>query len=272
MIRLTEKEQRYTEWPSSKGNQLKWKSGSFWYKADYTGYEGLAEYLVSSLMEDSTIPKNRFIRYETEEIEYRGRRFLGCRSEDFLPGGRQLITLERLYRNSTGRSFTADIFHITDPEERLRFLALQTERMTGLAGFGEYVGMLMTIDALFLNEDRHLHNIAVEMDRTGAYYLCPAFDHGAALLADTTVDYPMTEESDSLYEMIASVRAKTFSTDFAEQLEVCERVLGTCIRFFWDEKRVQEILEEEKYYPENVKERVKRILLEQRRRYAYLFA
>ncbi|MCR5370368.1 MAG: hypothetical protein K6E83_06625 [Clostridium sp.] len=272
MIRLTEKEQRYTERPSSKGNQLKWKSGSFWYKADYTGYEGLAEYLVSALLGYSTVPEDRYIRYETEEIEYRGRLFRGCRSRDFLPEGRQLITLERLYRNSTGRSFTEDTFHIIDPEERLRFLALGTERLTGLGDFGEYLGMLMTIDALFLNEDRHLHNIAVEMDRTGAYYLCPAFDHGAALLADTTVDYPMTEESDSLYEMIASVRAKTFSTDFAEQLEVCERIFGTRIRFFWNEKTVEELLDAENCYPENVKERVKRILLEQRQRYAYLFA
>ena len=28
---------------SSKGNQLKWVLGKTWYKADYLGYEGLAE-------------------------------------------------------------------------------------------------------------------------------------------------------------------------------------------------------------------------------------
>lgn len=34
-----------TERHSSKGNQLKWKDGEIWYKADYTGYEGLSEYI-----------------------------------------------------------------------------------------------------------------------------------------------------------------------------------------------------------------------------------
>ena len=34
---------------SSKGNQLKWKSEGIWYKADYTGYEGLVEYMISHL-------------------------------------------------------------------------------------------------------------------------------------------------------------------------------------------------------------------------------
>ena len=32
---------------SSKGNQLKWFDGDSWYKADYAGYEGLAEYVCS---------------------------------------------------------------------------------------------------------------------------------------------------------------------------------------------------------------------------------
>ena len=271
MIRLTEKEQRFAAQPSSKGNQLKWESGGIWYKADYTGYEGLAEYAVSALLRYSTIPEEQYIRYETEEIEYRGRIFRGCRSRNFLPEGRQLITLERLYRNSTGRSFHSDVFHITDIEERLRFLVYQTERMTGITGFGEYLGMLMTVDALFLNEDRHLHNIAVEMEGSGRYFLCPAFDHEAALLSDTTVDYPLSEIPDALYDMITSVQAKTFSTDFEKQLETCEKVFGTRIRFRWDETAADEVLAAETHYPADIKKRVKRILLEQRRRYAYLF-
>ena len=35
---------------SSKGNQLKWEEQGIWYKADYTGYEGLAEYVISGLL------------------------------------------------------------------------------------------------------------------------------------------------------------------------------------------------------------------------------
>lgn len=46
MVSLFEQDIRQENRQSSKGNQLKWYSGEKWYKADYTGYEGLAEYLV----------------------------------------------------------------------------------------------------------------------------------------------------------------------------------------------------------------------------------
>ena len=41
MIELSEKELFSPFRKSSKGNQLKWRSGDWWYKADYLGYEGL---------------------------------------------------------------------------------------------------------------------------------------------------------------------------------------------------------------------------------------
>lgn len=37
---------------SSKENQLKWESEGIWYKADYTGYEGLVEYMISHLLKN----------------------------------------------------------------------------------------------------------------------------------------------------------------------------------------------------------------------------
>ena len=44
----------------------------------------------------------------------------------------------------------------------------------------------------FLNEDRHTHNITVLMNGKGDYAYCPIFDNGAGLLADTTMDYPLS--------------------------------------------------------------------------------
>ena len=46
-----------TERHSSKGNQLKWNPANTetWYKADYIGYEGLTEYMVSHLLMHSTL-------------------------------------------------------------------------------------------------------------------------------------------------------------------------------------------------------------------------
>ena len=43
---------------SSKGNQLKWENEGIWYKADYTGYEGLVEYMISHLLKKSSLAEN----------------------------------------------------------------------------------------------------------------------------------------------------------------------------------------------------------------------
>ena len=47
MVELFEQNIRTNTRQSSKGNQLKWENEGIWYKADYTGYEGLAEYVLS---------------------------------------------------------------------------------------------------------------------------------------------------------------------------------------------------------------------------------
>lgn len=52
MIELFEQNIRTNERQSSKGNQLKWENNGIWYKADYTGYEGLAEYMISHLLKN----------------------------------------------------------------------------------------------------------------------------------------------------------------------------------------------------------------------------
>lgn len=49
------------------------------------------------------------------------------------------------------------LWQMDDAEQRLCFLEKQVERITGLRGFGIYINKLLTIDAVFLNEDRHTH-------------------------------------------------------------------------------------------------------------------
>ena len=268
MIRLAENSIRTFSLQSSKGNQLKWKQGEIWYKADYTGYEGLAEYMVSALLEYSNVKKDGFIFYQTEEIGYKQAVYRGCRSKNFLPDGCQIITLERLFESFYGQSLYKSIFMIQGVEERARFLTERAEQMTGLEKFGEYLAQLMTIDALFLNEDRHMHNIAVLQDSAGKYSYCPVFDNGAALLSDTTIDYPMSVD---VIDLIPRASAKTLSTDFDEQLDAVENLYGRRMKFSYDEHIISDLLEKEPYYPEEVKIRVRDILLQQRRKYQYLF-
>lgn len=72
-------------------------------------------------------------------------------------------------------------------ENRLTFLVENVERLTGLQDFGIYMKKLLTVDAFFLNEDRHTHNIAVLMNGEGKFAYCPIFDNGAGLLSKQDV-------------------------------------------------------------------------------------
>lgn len=268
MVELFKQDIRTYERQSSKGNQLKWMNNDIWYKADYTGYEGLSEYAASKLLQRSTLDKNEYVVYDTEEIQYNHTKYLGCKSSNFLPEGWMLITLERLFNNMYGHSLNKSIYSIEDYKGRIQFMVEQTIRITGLKAFGAYVSKLLTVDALFLNEDRHTHNIAVLIDNERKFHYCPIFDNGAALLSDTTMDYPMGVD---VNRMIGGAKAKTFCSDFDEQLDVVEQLYGQHISFSFSNKDIEELLVQEPYYPEEIKIRVREIILQQKRKYQYLF-
>lgn len=129
---------------------------------------------------------------------------------------------------------------------------------------------MITIDSLFLNEDRHTHNIAVLVNDRGEYRLCPIFDQGAGLLSDTTLDYPIGGD---IYEMINSVRPKTFCDDFFEQLEIAEKLYGQNIEFNFKKRDVDEVLDNvpSDSYSNEIIDRVRIICYERMRQMNYLF-
>lgn len=268
MIELFEQNERKNERQSSKGNQLKWENEGVWYKADYTGYEGLSEYVISHLLEKSTLGKDAFVLYDLEQIRYKTHIYRGVKSHDFLNDGWQIITLERLFQNFFGQSLYKSIYTISNHEYRLRFLTEQVERMTGLKGFGIYLNQMFTIDAFFMNEDRHTHNIAVLMNENGDFRYCPIFDQGAGLLADTTMDYPM---QGNLYELMEEVHAKTICDDFDEQLDISETLYGCNLKFNFVKEDVHQLLDDAHIYSIEERKRVETIVLAQMRKYAYLF-
>ena len=139
MIELFEQNIRKNERQSSKGNQLKWENQGIWYKADYTGYEGLAEYIISHLLKQSTLLEEEFVLYELEEIKYKTTIYTGAKSADFLSENWQLITLERLFQQFFGQSLHKAIYTIEGNENRIIFLTEQVERMTKLKDFGKYL-------------------------------------------------------------------------------------------------------------------------------------
>lgn len=268
MVELFEQDERQNNRQSSKGNQLKWNNNGIWYKADYTGYEGLAEYMISHLLLKSSLRQDEFVLYEPEQIRYKDAVYSGVKSNDFLEKDWQLITLERLFMTFFGQSLYQSIFKISDPEKRLIFLVEQVERVTNLSDFGVYMNKLFTMDAFFLNEDRHTHNIAILMNKDGRFSYSPIFDNGAGLLADTSLDYPLGKD---VYLQIKEVRAKTISADFDEQLDLSEKLYGNHLKFHFHAKDVSDLLDGISIYSQEEKDRVRDILLSRMKKYAYLF-
>ncbi|MDC7278756.1 MULTISPECIES: hypothetical protein [Pseudobutyrivibrio] len=267
MIELTEQYLRDFARQSSKGNQLKWEYKGIWYKADYAGYEGLAEYLISKLLIKSSLDSSEFIDYNLEEIKYKRNIFNGVSSVNFVNDGYQLITLERLYKMRKGASLLESVWHHSDVENRLKYFVDEVVQLTGLDDFGKYISKMLTIDAFFLNEDRHMHNIAVLMGPGSKYEYCPIFDNGAGLLSDLSIDYPL---SGDVIEMIDEVKAKTICTSFDEQLDAVESAFGYNIHFNFHKKDVDALLEDVANYSPEIIERVRTILYQRIRKFDYL--
>ena len=151
---------------SSKGNQEKWfdKETNKWYKLDQFGYEALAETLISRLLEKSNINSDTpfsFAKYQMERLNVHGRDRTGCSSESFLKSGQSIITLSHLFSRQLGISLKDKLTKLTSDKKRIEYLATATAEFTGLKKFPEYLTILFEVDALFLNDDRHLNNIAV---------------------------------------------------------------------------------------------------------------
>lgn len=253
---------------SSKGNQFKWRQGDCWYKADYMGYEGLAEVVVSRLLYEGQTPEH--VRYDPIQIEYDGRVVNGCVSRNFLREAEELVTIERLIRQFTGRNLVQELAKMPEVEDRIRYLVENVVELTGLKDFGAYLTALLEIDAMFLNEDRHTNNIAVIYQRDkDAFRLCPCFDHGLSLFSDTTMDF---KTDLTIWDCYDRIKAKPFSRDFDEQLEAAEKLYGKQIQFWYDEKEIRGSLKgmEEAYDPVILR-RVENVLYQQKRKYSYLF-
>ena len=211
---------------SSKGNQEKWfdKETNKWYKLDQFGYEALAETLISRLLEKSNISSDTpfsFAKYQMERLNVHGRDRTGCSSESFLKSGQSIITLSHLFSRQLGISLKDKLTKLTSDKKRIEYLATATAEFTGLKKFPEYLTILFEVDALFLNDDRHLNNIAV-LEKNGSFDYCPIFDNGAGLLSNTQFS-PMDIEPKRL---IKSVIARPFNTTFNRQMNTARALFG----------------------------------------------
>ncbi len=263
------KQEQRLVWTSSKGNQNKWCIDGVWYKEDGLGYEALAEVLISRLLEKSNV--DNYVAYDYEWLDKNGCLRRGCRSKSFmLPEDDKTVSVDRLFQLYYGESAANAVLKFPEIEDRVRYVADSVERITGLKDFGIYLKKVITLDALFLNEDRHFHNIAVIQKKDGTYRECPVFDNGASLFSDVTGDYPLRMGLEECYQ---TIQAKPFSTDFDRQLDACDLLFGG-FRFQakFTIKDVEQILAEFKgIYEDAVLYRVQETMRIQMRKYAYLF-
>lgn len=98
--------------------------------------------------------------------------------------------------------------------------------------------------------------------------MCPIYDNGASLLSDIKMDYPLNTD---IYDEIKNVKPKTFSDSFDEQLELSETLYGNNLYFNFTDKDIDNILIKADIYSDDIKKRVKDIIIEQKRKYSYLF-
>lgn len=215
---------------SSKGNQEKWYDADTdrWYKLDQFGYEALIECAVSAMLEYSNIETDTpfsFVRYDMEYINAHGRRHTGCSSPNFLNEGQSIVTLSHLLNRVLDAPLKEKLGRLSSDKKRIQYLAEKTAEYTGLEHFPEYLTLIFEVDSLFLNDDRHLNNIAV-IEENGKYSYCPIFDNGAALLSNTQLS-----QMDIMPKaLISALKARPFNTTFTRQMKSAEDLFGRQLR------------------------------------------
>ena len=268
---------------SSKGNQMKWKQDGYWYKADQFGYESLSEVVTSRLLEMSTIEDVTSYRLAT--IIYREKEYRGCCSKDFRRPEELLVPIERLFKNYTSIGLAKQLARITDVKECIKYVDEIVCNVTRIENFGEYLTKILEMDAFFLNEDRHTNNISLLYNKdTDEYRLCPFYDMGLSLFADTRVEFPVQMD---YFECRDKVIAKPFSRDFDEQLDAANKLYGCHLKFNFPTNKITDVINDlrDEYlltehdvaagridgYTEAEFRRVEEVLRYQAAKYKYMF-
>lgn len=265
MINLEKHNSKKVNGFSSKGNVPKWLIGDKWYKIDVFGYEGLAEYIVSHLLKKTNV-KN-FVLYDLTNVMYMDKK-VACVSKNFVGVNEEIVTIERLHLAEKGMGLNSELSKIKDVEDKIKYTVDFIENITNIKDFHIYLVMILEMDMLFLNEDRHTNNIALIRNNVNKKYkLAPVFDNGLSLLSDMN-DYKISED---IYKNIDKIKAKPFSMDYIEQVEAIEKLYGQQFYIDFDKKDIDKyLLEAYKYYTTDIVERVRTILYEQMRKYEYL--
>lgn len=165
----------------TKGSQVKYLKDGYFYKLNKHGNEGLTEYLVYTLLKHSTLAKELVLSYEYCYINKK----LGCRSGNFLSADECFYTMEHLFSTVTGKHGLAEVLaSFSSAAERLEYI-LDIIESLGFPrqDYRNYMQVLMQVDLLAENCDRHVHNYGL-IFKDGVFRLPPVFDNGLSLKTD----------------------------------------------------------------------------------------
>lgn len=201
---------------TSKGNQIKWKIGSVWLKADSFGYESISEALFSTF--EKYVSGISFVDYslciirEVDESSYTD--YFGCSSKDFLKDDCELISVYKILNSFIeSRKVLASLSGV----DLFRYVVKRCSEVTGIDEFrvGKYFSDIIKLDSIILNEDRHLNNICFIRNENRDFIFAPIFDNGLSLLSDL-IDYSLSKPD---IVCINSIKSKPFSSSFSKQLK-----------------------------------------------------
>lgn len=201
---------------SSRGSQIKFRKGNYWYKIDESGPEGKAEELASKILSCSNLMPDEFVTYESCTIEYEGKTYNGCRSKDFLNTGEQLFSYEKIYKLTTGRLLSEDITPLESPEKRIEYVSDVIKSFCGL-DVKEHIAKTLTTSMLLLDTDRHFNNIAIiASEDLSTFRNAPIFDNGASFLSNYSV-YPPSITIEDLKDNNIIITGKPFTSSLEYQ-------------------------------------------------------
>ncbi len=200
---------------TSRGNQLKFYKDGVWTKLDNYGCsEGLAEEFVSLF--EGCIIDFPFVKYISEQIVYNDDIYNGCYSYSmFNNPDVEFVSCRYLFKHA---KIPLNIFHkYSSVEDNIKNVVQQVYLLTDVNILG-YLGRLLLLDALILNEDRHIMNIGVvRHTKTGAFGVAPCFDNGSSLFC-TNWTYRKRKSLDENIKFAMSV-ARPFSKFYDKQVE-----------------------------------------------------
>ncbi|MFI3214660.1 MAG: hypothetical protein R3Y24_15190 [Eubacteriales bacterium] len=192
---------------SSKGAQKKFYQDGYFYKLDKHGREGLVERLSSIVLSESNI--ENYVTYEQCLINGKN----GCRSFNFLKENEGFVSIQRLYDFHVGCDIGNQLYQMQEAKDRIAFTLDFIKEITNLDA-KDYLGKMLSFDALILNTDRHFHNIGFIINsKTDQFSYSPIFDNGNALLSD----YGEFPHFYSLDENILKVSGKPFLSNLEMQ-------------------------------------------------------